>query len=509
MKVIYKLCLLGLLGILWFGSCYDDKGDYDYHAINEVTMEHEFFGDTVLRMYSFVDTLRVVPEVKGTLDENLDHYEYEWIAVGDYFDKKGVYTIGTEKVLNYPITLPAQTYSVYYNVKDKNTGLVKTERIYLKIATMFSQGWLVLGENDDGKAQLDMVATGGEDTTIMKDLLQASELHEELGKPRLAFVPPFRPNAALNYILVSTEKGTYRLDPGTMTPIDGSHLKWSYYDVSAARECVMTDVVQVMGYYRAMAVDEGLYYSYLMGTSGCFLSGASNHYRGDYSLFPFGDKIGYSPKERANAIVMYNKEKGCFVYQTYGSGPNQYFDDLKDNFGDKFSWKPGYDYVTTINTLMGEGYTYTILRDGDDFYLYGYRITPYYGIIKQVTAKMDKAMEWDMDKAEFFGGSNTLSIIYYTVGNKLYGYDFSKKKGRLLKTFDGYEITLLQSDILVETSKDYFYVALYDPVKPASTGGEIRKYTIIDDVNDIVIKEEKGSKWEGLCKVKSISYKVR
>lgn len=90
MKVIYKLCLLGLFGILWFGSCYDDKGNYDYHAINEVTMEHEFFGDTVLRMYSFVDTLRVVPEVKGTLDENLDHYEYEWIAVGDYFDKKGV-----------------------------------------------------------------------------------------------------------------------------------------------------------------------------------------------------------------------------------------------------------------------------------------------------------------------------------------------------------------------------------------------------------------------------------
>ena len=95
------------------------------------------------------------------------------------------------------------------------------------------------------------------------------------------------------------------------------------------------------------------------------------------------------------------------------------------------------------------------------------------------------------------------------MGNKLYGYDFARKKCELLKTFDGYEITLFLSDILVETSKDYFYIALYDPAKPASTGGEIRKYAIVDDVDDIVIKEEKGSKWEGLCKVKSIAYKPR
>ena len=68
-----------------------------------------------------------------------------------------------------------------------------------------------------------------------------------------------------------------------------------------------------------------------------------------------------------------------------------------------------------------------------------------------------------------------LSVIYYTVGNKLYGYDFARKKCELLKTFDGYEITLFLSDILVETSSDYFYIALYDPSKPASTGGMVKK----------------------------------
>ena len=180
---------------------------------------------------------------------------------------------------------------------------------------------------------------------------------------------------------------------------------------------------------------------------------------------------------------------------------------MSDRVGDPFSWKPEYEYVTTLNCHKGSGSTYTILRDGSDFYLYSYRISYSFGIIKQLMVKMDNVI--DLDKAEFFGTSNMLSVIYYTMGNKLYGYDFARRKCELLKTFDGYEITLFLSDILVETSKDYFYIALYNPAKPASTGGEIRKYAIVDDVDDIVIKEEKGSKWEGLCKVKSIAYKPR
>ncbi len=121
--------------------------------------------------------------------------------------------------------------------------------------------------------------------------------------------------------------------------------------------------------------------------------------------------------------------------------------------------------------------------------------------------KMDNVI--DLDKAEFFGASNMLSVIYYTVGNKLYGYDFARKTCELLKTFDGYEITLFSSDILVQTSSDYFYIALYDPSKPTSTGGMIMKYKVVDDVDHIIIEEEKGSEWKNLCKVKSIAFKTR
>ena len=117
--MIYKIFLIGLLGIFLFESCYDDKGNYSYRAINEITVKHDFFGDTVLRMYSFVDTLRVFPEISTTVNHDPDNYEYEWVAVGGDPTIGGQYTLGKEKDLVYPITLPSQSYSVYFKIQDK------------------------------------------------------------------------------------------------------------------------------------------------------------------------------------------------------------------------------------------------------------------------------------------------------------------------------------------------------------------------------------------------------
>ena len=165
MRMIYKIWLIGLLGIFLFESCYDDKGNYSYRAINEITVKHDFFGDTTIRMYSFVDTLRVFPEISTSVNNDPDNYEYEWMAVGGDQTIGGQYLLGKEKDLVYPITLPSQRYRVYFKIKDKSTGLTTISSLSLQLSTLFSQGWLVLGEGDNGLAQLDMISTGGEDTT--------------------------------------------------------------------------------------------------------------------------------------------------------------------------------------------------------------------------------------------------------------------------------------------------------------------------------------------------------
>ncbi len=73
-----KLSLLVLFAIALCMGCYDDKGNYDYHEFNEITIGDRGF-DTAYILTSFVDTLRISPEINFKLAENT-HLKFEWVA---------------------------------------------------------------------------------------------------------------------------------------------------------------------------------------------------------------------------------------------------------------------------------------------------------------------------------------------------------------------------------------------------------------------------------------------
>ena len=337
MKIlIYKISLLLALFSIFLASCYDDKGNYVYHDINEMTLKHAFF-DSTLQMNSFADTLRITPEGSGTMIDDPENYEYEWNIIRSTMEDANaqVQFLGNDKSLVYPITLPAGTYTVYCKVFDKTTKLTSVASFYLQLVTKFSSGGLVCGESDDGTTQLDMVSIVGNDTTVLKNIL--TNTHLDLGQPIRIQVPPIR-FGALNNILLSTDKGTYQLYPTDLQPTEGAHLKWTFYDVNSAGECVMTDFVQVMGYCRAMIIDGRFFYANIYGSQSCNLDLPTNHYVGSDKLFPIGEVMGTGLKENSQTVVLYNKEKGCFVSQSSGYQP--YCSDLRDNASDNFSWAP-------------------------------------------------------------------------------------------------------------------------------------------------------------------------
>ena len=61
----YRYLLFFVLTCL-FISCYDDKGNYDYVDINEVGISG-IDQDKFYEKIAFVDTLKLYPEVKGSL----------------------------------------------------------------------------------------------------------------------------------------------------------------------------------------------------------------------------------------------------------------------------------------------------------------------------------------------------------------------------------------------------------------------------------------------------------
>ncbi len=110
-KYMIKTGLAFLLGSV-LCSCYKDLGNYDYHEINEVTIGKKGFDDTTYVLKSFIDTLRIQPEVEASMLQHPENYEYRWIAVGDRFKLGGTWEIGQEKDLINPLYLAVQVYSL-------------------------------------------------------------------------------------------------------------------------------------------------------------------------------------------------------------------------------------------------------------------------------------------------------------------------------------------------------------------------------------------------------------
>lgn len=143
-----KIGLLVLLAVGLCMGCYDDKGNYDYHDFNEITINNRGF-DTTYLLTSYVDTLRISPELKFKLGES-EHLTFEWVARfnGIEFTE---YPIGKERDLVYPMSLPSGTYTLFFKVKDTLNTMEYWNVTAFQVQNLLTSGWVVLGENSNGK----------------------------------------------------------------------------------------------------------------------------------------------------------------------------------------------------------------------------------------------------------------------------------------------------------------------------------------------------------------------
>ena len=512
------LMIGGLLGGMLFHSCYNDLGNYDYREINEVMIGDAGFADTVYYYRSYVDTLRISPQVDASLIQDPENYEYNWILGGN--------EIGNQKDLVWPVNRPQGNYVLYLRVKDKSTGVVVTRQADVRLQTNFSTGWLVWGENEDGEAQLDMLSFVNEDTLLMKDILNGQDL-PVLKKPTFLYVPNTYMRG--NEIQLGSENGSYRLDRNSLIPVEDAHLKYVFWEPSLAGNCVLTDANRLQNCQFAV-IDGNLYFDNNLVAEGEKLGNPSNHYRGDYELFKMGAKVGFDYNYMSAAIVVYDDDNKCFLYQggSRFSGFSGYCQPVSNvAMNDEF-WAPGKDFVTTINSRQSMISNYTILKNSGasssaDYYLYPYKINAgSFDVTFNDMSIRQMTNAEEIDNAEFYACSSQKAYIFYTVGSRLYGFDYSTSRGKLLLDFGGDDRIWENGQPVTETITamwneqymgygvtfgDVFYLGLYDSSKPASSSGRLVGYRVIDDANDIIIEEIPGSSRSGFCKIASIAYK--
>lgn len=145
----------GLLGLCW--GCINDVGNYTYESPEDI-LPIDILGlyDTVF----VINEMAVLkPEIKGLEDES--NYWFTWYT---YSGGQGISerdTIGTERNLSFQVDYPSgEERTLVYEIKDKRTGVFVNQKITISCVSAYSQGWLIL-KDENGQTDIDVISPNG------------------------------------------------------------------------------------------------------------------------------------------------------------------------------------------------------------------------------------------------------------------------------------------------------------------------------------------------------------
>ena len=133
-KIVYILLLASLI---LAGACSQDQGNYDYIDLDEPVIS----GIEDMEVFT-LSRLQLAPHIEGG-DFSSDEYAFEWMVLNQN-SADGPVIIGTERNLDYEVSLAPGAYVLYFTVKEIRTGLYWRHEIDLTVSSSMSEGWMVL-----------------------------------------------------------------------------------------------------------------------------------------------------------------------------------------------------------------------------------------------------------------------------------------------------------------------------------------------------------------------------
>lgn len=506
---------ISILLLFLLSSCLKDKGNYDYQNINEIKITGL---NTTYNGRQNVDTIRITPAIEMTQEVTEGgRLLYFWVA------KKGtnvVDTVGRERNLNYAVKLAPDNYTLELRLLDQKTNVTWTTKTNLNIGTAFSRGWLLAGDNEQGNADLDMIAMVG-DTSIIKGILTNSGLPTLKGG-----LNAWHSSGEAAYIKmwVSTKSGSYYLDRISMKGKEADRFGKFVYTTEAIDKDKLNPIVfgpqtvningSVGGYganwRKAVITDNGTIFTSYVISNADYYGNPIN--RVDNKMWPATPSLLYS-LGNMESLVWYDKANERFLnYPSFTGAPSSSV--LADKEEDPFPWnqsKVGRTFVygeNTRNTDGGsnDGNSFAVLKDnaGKHFIykFYAKGATP-----AKRNAYEIKSIATDIDKADFFAFSSRRTVMFYSVKNKLYAYDYNLGNERIYsfpEEITGAEITMLKFDTQIDAGTNSLYIATYD----AATKGTLQRFDVGVNPNFVDITPVAKSKWSNLLKIKNINWRA-
>lgn len=279
MKKIY-LYILGLVSMTLVQSCYDDKGNYDYHAVNDMKVE---IPEAKIRMpKENPATVTLTPELTQTLAENEDNLTFEWkklkpdakigsMRLADYTD----YSIGKICQVVVEPNNP-ESIGMMLIVTDKTTGQKWYQLGKVAVVKPLNPAWFVLQEGADQKGIVGAIEGDSDGFFAYADVFK-SETGESFtleGKPlAIAAKGNYGSMGGTKFanLTIATDKNIATYSPSTLTMKYGTNkilfenalnnvpVNLSYYKMDKKGEMFVTDKKAYFAYDDGWCVPYSVY----------------------------------------------------------------------------------------------------------------------------------------------------------------------------------------------------------------------------------------------------------
>lgn len=511
--------------ITFLSACYKDKGNYDYHDINDV----QITGIAASYTYVLGTDLHIEPKIQNKTNDTSAN-NYYWILTRG--ESTIIDTIGRSPVLDTRINVrAADDYMLWLRVIDKASGVAFKASARLIVSTLLSTGLLLIGTDDNSNAEAEFISMV-KDTVVFHNMLSKSGLPTLRDPVSFAMVGG-RSDTNVNVIRlwVLTKSGSYYLDRNTMA---GSTSR-KFANICITNEInrdAITPIV-VMPQVKDRAGNAGssstftaiTYCRAAITTDGDIFTTHSLINGGDYYGNPINRlTTNYSKRFKAAPcfwypIINYGISASFMWFDTenqrfllYSSFAYDYSATMTDGATDIFSWNLASQNRTLVygentrNTDNGSanGNSFAIVKDNaGQHYIYKFYANGTAPVKRDLYTVSPIAT--DFDKASFYAFSSKRPVIFYSVGNKLYAYDYNKglEKSYQFPELSTDEITMLKFDTQIDGGTNALYVATYN----ATTKGRLRRYIVGSNPNYVDITPVDRSDWDGLIKIKDMNWR--
>lgn len=517
MRTLFKYAI-GLILIISFAGCSQDKGNYVYHEL----LEPHITGLSDMSVLTFSD-LVVIPDL-GEGDFNNGEYSFEWTVVNQNSSSDPV-VIGQEAELDYKVLLSPGLYALYFTVTEISTGIYWQERVDLLVNSSTSEGWMVLC-SDAGRSRLDIVSDVTGETVC--DILKDGGMPQMNGPRRIQWLSD-KTDAMSPYYLL-TDDGATRLGR------DAFEWKPEYdfsYEVAVPEKLAPYSIVSA-GFGKMTVSDEKAYYCEIMGIDGLYGSAVNK----DFPVAPYVGANVLATQVYAAVYMLFDKSEGrlmayCPLLTTNDLGGLDPLGSMEEIgqiaegmapgagvVGDAFAeWPSGYDCVYMENTRYDPGnakmgMTYALLQKDGECHLYGVQLGDmlryadctyvigkgYYG---DLTACKDI-----LDEEALYAFSSLKNYMYYAVGNTVYRVDLGADSimEDVQLTFPGETVTCLKFNLYQKSEN---MQRSYDLVVATERDGEgvLRVYEGRESDGDF--RDVEPQVFDGFAEIVDATYKER